>query len=378
MPILSILLTILQTIMKIKLPILFLLIFSFAHAQVPSTWSSSGTYSSGALVLDSNGVTYIAQQDVTVAGTALTDTSYWLSLDAAAPTSAPSTSAPTSTPDTSTVPTETPVEEEVEAKLSNLSTRGYVGTGDSVMIAGFIVSGTGSTTVTIRALGPTIAAAPYNVSGTISDPILTVVDGLGQVVATNDNWGDFPSASSIQSDGRAPTSSAESVVQVSVTQGNYTAIVSGASGATGVSLVEVYDEETGGASIELSNLSTRAYVGTGDSQMIAGFIVGGETGSTSTVTIRALGPTIASAPYNVVGTITDPILTIVDGTGQVVATVDNWESSTSASAITSTSRNPSNSVESAHQFSVSPGNYTAIVGGVGGATGVSLVEVYKE
>ena len=70
------------------------------------------------------------------------------------------------------------------------------------------------------------------------------------------------------------------------------------------------------------------YVGTGDSQMIAGFIVGGETGSTSTVTIRALGPTIASAPYNMVGTITDPILTIVDGTGQVVATVDNWEVST--------------------------------------------------
>ena len=120
--------------MKIKLPILFLLIFSFAHAQVPSTWSSSSTYSSGALVLDNNGVTYIAQQGVTVAGTALTDTSYWLSLDAAAPASAPSTSAPTSTPDTSTVPTETPVEEEVEAKLGNLSTRGYVGTGDSVMV----------------------------------------------------------------------------------------------------------------------------------------------------------------------------------------------------------------------------------------------------
>ena len=106
--------------------------------------------------MDSNGVTYIAQQDVTVAGTALTDTSYWLSLDADVPDLEPGP-APTSTPDTSTVPTETPVEEEVEAKLSNLSTRGYVGTGDSVMIAGFIVSGTGSTTVTVL-LGPTIAA----------------------------------------------------------------------------------------------------------------------------------------------------------------------------------------------------------------------------
>jgi hypothetical protein len=163
-----------------------------------------------------------------------------------------------------------------------------------------------------------------------------------------------------------------------VTQGNYTAIVTGADGDTGVSLVEVYDEGTGGDSIELSNLSTRAFVGTGDSVMIAGFIVGGETGSAATVTIRALGPTIAAAPYNVAGTITNPVLTIVDGSGQVVASVDDWESSSSASSIISSSRNPSNVLESAHQLSVSPGNYTAIVTGAGGVTGVSLVEVYKE
>ena len=93
--------------MKIKLPLIFLLIFSFVDAQVPSTWSSSITYTSGALALDANGVTYIAQQDVS-AGTALSDTTYWKSLDAAAPSSAPSTSAPTTTPDTSTVPSTTP------------------------------------------------------------------------------------------------------------------------------------------------------------------------------------------------------------------------------------------------------------------------------
>lgn len=88
--------------MKINLPLFFLMIGSFAHAQVPSTWSSTTAYSSGALVLNSSGVSYIAQKDVT-AGTALTETSFWLSLDAAAPTSAPSTSAPTSTPDASQV-----------------------------------------------------------------------------------------------------------------------------------------------------------------------------------------------------------------------------------------------------------------------------------
>jgi hypothetical protein len=199
------------------------------------------------------------------------------------------------------------------------------------------------------------------------------------VVASNDNWGDFPTSADIQSGGRAPSGSNEAVVQISVTKGNYTAIVTGAGGATGVSLVEVYDEGTGGATVELSNLSTRGFVGTGDSVMIAGFIVGGESGSTSTVTIRALGPTIAAAPYNVSGAMNDPVLTIVDGTtGQVVETVDNWGSSTSASSISSSSRNPANSVESAHQLKVTPGNYSAIVTGAAGSTGVSLVEVYKE
>ena len=362
---------------------------------LPITWDQNTGYDAGTLVI-SNGSTFIALQTVP-GGTALTSNSFWVSLDSQVPetttvpelpkdangnvvtpdvTQVASLTTPTNNTDTNdTNDTSQPV---VTAKLSNLSTRGYVGTGDSVMIAGFIVSGTGTTTVTIRALGPTIAAAPYNVAGTITDPVLTIVDGAGQVVASNDNWGDFTASSDIQAGGRAPSDPSEAVVQISVTQGNYTAIVTGAGGATGVSLVEVYDEGTGGDSIELSNLSTRGYVGTGDSVMIAGFIVGGDTGSSSTVTVRALGPTIAAAPYNVAGTITDPVLTLVDGSGQVFATVDNWESSTSASAVTASSRNPVNAVESAHQFSVSPGNYTAIVTGAGGNTGVSLVEVYKE
>ena len=79
-----------------------------AHGQVPSTWSSSSSYSSGDLVLDSNGVTYIAMQDVGTSGISLTNKSYWLSLDDAVPTSGVSTSAPTATPDTSLAPTTTP------------------------------------------------------------------------------------------------------------------------------------------------------------------------------------------------------------------------------------------------------------------------------
>ena len=350
---------------------------------IPEDWDQNQAYSSDDLVIYS-GQTYIAQTEVPP-GTTITSTTYWSLLTDNAPTSDPG-SPPSFTPDLTSIPeTEPPVEEEEEetttvsgATLSNLSTRGFVGTGDSQMIAGFIVTGSGSTTVTIRVLGPTIADAPYNVSGTISDPSLTIVDGTGSVVTSNDNWVDFPLASEIQTAGRAPNYTSEAVVRLTVTPGNYTAIVNDTGGTSGVALVEVYDEATGGSSIELGNLSTRAFVGTGDSQMIAGFIVAGETDSTSTVTIRALGPTIAAAPYNVSGTIADPFLTLVDGTGSVVASVDNWESSSSASAISSTGRNPGNTLESAHQIDVSPGNYTAIISGAGGTTGVSLVEVYKE
>ena len=115
--------------MKLKSPLAFLFLFNFVTAQVPSDWSATSTYSSGALVI-SNGTTYIAQQDVNTAGTALTNTSYWLSLDAAAPSTAPTTSAPTTPPDTSTVPTTPPdtggTDPSSQIRLANISTRGYV------------------------------------------------------------------------------------------------------------------------------------------------------------------------------------------------------------------------------------------------------------
>ena len=117
-----------------------------------------------------------------------------------------------------------------------------MGTGDAQMIAGFVVSGTGSTTVTIRALGPTIAAAPFNVSGTISNPVLTIYDGSGNIVTSNDNYADHSSVSAVRASGKDNINSLEPAVQISVTPGNYSAVVSGANGARGVAIVEVYDE----------------------------------------------------------------------------------------------------------------------------------------
>lgn len=363
---------------------IFLAFTSFSFG-IPEAWKSSTTYSKDDVVLypeGSSAKNYIALQS----GSGQqpdTSTAFWSLLDnvAASFTAPPGDPSTFTTPNANEVsnlanPDTNDTNESTAAKLSNLSTRGFVGTNDAQMIAGFIVTGSGSTTVTIRALGPTIADAPYNVNDTISDPTLTIVLPDGSFVS-NDNWSDASSSSAVQSSGRTPGYSSESAVQITVSAGSYTAIVGGANNSTGVALVEVYDESTGGDSIQLSNLSTRGFVGDGDSQMIAGFIVGGDSGSESKVTIRALGPTIADAPYNVSGTLTDPNLTIVDSSGNFIS-VDNWQSSTSADAIISSSKSPGYSVESAHQLSVAPGNYTAIVGYASGSSGVALVEVYQE
>src|SRR5438270_481593 len=130
--------------------------------------------------------------------------------------------------------------EPATAQLTNVSTRGFVGTGDNVMIAGFITSGgNGSTRIVVRGLGPTLAAPPFNITGALADPTVTLVDQNGAVVQTNDNWKNTQQAA-IQRTGLAPPNDLESAMVVTVATGRYTAILSGKNGGTGIGLVEVY------------------------------------------------------------------------------------------------------------------------------------------
>ena len=89
----------------------------------------------------------------------------------------------------------------LDSKLGNVSGRGFVGTGDNVLIGGFIVGDVGSGTVVVRALGPSLAS--FGVSQPLSDPILTIYDSKGSVIATNDNWQDGNNASDVQRNGLA-------------------------------------------------------------------------------------------------------------------------------------------------------------------------------
>jgi hypothetical protein len=125
-----------------------------------------------------------------------------------------------------------------DSTLENISTRGSVGTADEVLISGFIVGDVGSATVIVRALGPSLAS--HGVTGALSDPVLTIYDSTGAAIATNDNWQDNVNAIDIQKNGLAPPNPSESALVLHLPAGAYTAIVSGANGATGIGLAEVY------------------------------------------------------------------------------------------------------------------------------------------
>jgi hypothetical protein len=125
-----------------------------------------------------------------------------------------------------------------EATLANISTRGFVETGDGAMIGGFIAgAGTSAGQVLIRAIGPSLAG--MGVDNPLLDPTLELHNASGATVATNDNWADSDEAN-IQATGLAPTNSAESAILTNLASGAYTAIVRGKNDTIGVGLVEVY------------------------------------------------------------------------------------------------------------------------------------------
>ena len=122
--------------------------------------------------------------------------------------------------------------------LSNVSTRGFVGTGDHVLIGGFMSSGgNGSLQVIIRALGPTLTQ--FGVNGALADPTLALVNSNGSVIASNDNWQNTQ-REVIQTTGFAPPNDLESAIFATLPNGNYTAILADKNGETGVGLLDVY------------------------------------------------------------------------------------------------------------------------------------------
>jgi hypothetical protein len=254
-------------------------------------------------------------------------------------------------------------------QLANLSTRGFVQTGDNVLIAGFIITGN-QKEVLLRALGPTLAQPPFNVPNVLADPIIELHMPDGTIVQ-NDNWQFDANQYYIPQELR-PMNPKESAILRWLGPGSYTAVLKGANNATGNALIEIYDFDDL-TTARLSNLSTRCFVQKGDDVVIAGLIVNGS--NPQRLVIRGLGPSLAAPPFNVPQPLVDPFLDLRDGNGGSVFINDNWQDRQEAQ-IQATGLAPSKPSESAIDITVTPGNYTAILSGTKGASGNGLIEVY--
>jgi hypothetical protein len=254
-------------------------------------------------------------------------------------------------------------------ELANISTRGSVGTGDSILIGGVILnSGTGQRNFLIRALGPSL-----NVNGALANPQLEVKGPDGALVGRNDNWRDSQEQQIIAT-GAAPTNNQEATLVLTLPGQSYTVLVSGVNGGTGIATVEVYalGRNTSGTSQKFRNISTRGNVGTGDNVLIGGTIVQGS--APQRVIVRAIGPDLAGA--GVPGPLQDPTLELRDAEGNLLASNDDWRSDQEQEIIAS-GLAPQDDRDSAILTTLLPTSYTAIVRGKNDTTGIGLVEIYK-
>lgn len=240
--------------------------------------------------------------------------------------------------------------------------------GDNVLIAGFVIQGSGNKRLIVRGIAPSLGA--LGVTDALQDPTLQLFSGATELDA-NDNWPDNPNAAEIATTGLAPTNTKESALLVTLAPGSYTAVLRGKGGSTGVGLVEVYDLDAGSPA-KVVDVSTRGFVQTGENVMIGGLIITGS--DPSQLVIRALGPSLGA--FGVPNPLADPFLELHDGNGATIQANNNWRDN-QAAALQNTGLAPSADAESALLISVAPGSYTAIVKGANGGVGNGLVEVYK-
>ena len=148
-------------------------------------------------------------------------------------------------------------------------------TGDNLVIGGFIITGNAPRKTIVRAIGPSLIAS--GITDALADPTIELRASDGSLIRANDNWRDTQQAE-IEATGIPPQNDLESAIVATLPPGSYTVIVrgiaSGTNQGTGVCLLEIYDLDRSTAS-KLANISTRAFVRTGDNVLIGGFMLGG-------------------------------------------------------------------------------------------------------
>lgn len=271
-----------------------------------------------------------------------------------------------------------------DGRLSNLSTRGPVESGDSILIAGFVIGGSQNKQLLLRGLGPALDAF-LDPATTLDDPELNVYSG-SDVILSNDDWSDQSDPDAVSALANQlgafalESGSSDAALIADLAPGPYSMHLSG-SGGTGIALVEIYEAANTGAA-ELLNISTRGRVGSGSSIMVPGIVV---TESNRRLLIRGVGPELeASFGFAPGTTLANPVLTLINANGDTIVSNDNWEDSTgsSASEIAATAQTvgafplTSGGGDAALLVTLPPGVYTAQVTDADGAEGIAIVEVY--
>ncbi|HUG09669.1 MAG TPA: PQQ-binding-like beta-propeller repeat protein [Opitutaceae bacterium] len=263
------------------------------------------------------------------------------------------------------------------AQLTNLSTRAQVGVGFDILIAGTYVGGGSGKTVLARGVGPELAN--YDVVGVLADPVLEVYDSDGIKVFENDNWDPAldPMFTQMGAFALDPGSTSAAMLANLSANKSFTFQVKGKNATTGVAIVEIYDAQENSG--RLSNLSSRAVVGSGDNVLIPGFYVKGP--GPLTLLIRAVGPTLGTLEPPVAGALPQPSIMLVKDT---VGLGWNTRWGTAANAAFIKDVTPKvgafpladGSADSALLVTVGPGLYSVVVSGVNNTTGIALVELY--
>ena len=274
-----------------------------------------------------------------------------------------------------------------DGSLKNISTRGPVASGANAMITGFVVGGTVSKQLLVRAAGPGLAG--FGLSGAVTATQLQVYNSSSVLVASNTGWSSDPvnAAAVTNADTQTgafafKTGSADSALVATFAPGSYTAQVTGVNGATGVALAEVYDLDgyVPFSSKKLINISTRGNVGSGANVMIGGLSINGT--APKKLLIRGAGPGLAA--LGVSGTLSAPHLQLFDNNQNLIRDNYAWETGNDAALVTAAAKSSgafafaSGSADSAILIVLQPGTYTAEVSGATtAATGIALIEVYE-
>jgi len=276
-------------------------------------------------------------------------------------------------------------------RLVNLSTLETVGSGQNMLVTGFVVGGSTSKPLLLRGIGPGLTQ--FGIVGTLASPTLQLFNSAGQLLATNSGWGGSTSLATLFTQVGAfslsPTS-ADAAISTTLAPGAYTIQLSGAGGGTGKGLIEIYDAtaEATNQYQELLNISSRGQVTGTSAPLTGGFIIVGN--DSKQLLIRGVGPTLGQ--FGIGSALADPLLMVLDSNGNVLAENDNWgiPLPLSASQIVATASDitaaeatvgafplAAGSKDSALIITLPPGAYTVQVSGNAGGSGIALAEIYE-